>query len=191
MVIHDTTVDRTTNAKGAVAELTLDQLQALDAGDGARIPTLAESLDVVGARCHVDIEVKAKAAADSVVREAAQRPGLRWAMSSFDHDVLRFVRSMSRDIELWPLVREFDREALMTARELGAPVLAIADRSVTREVVAELRSWDIGAWVWTVNDPDRARTLESWSVEGVCTDTPGAIVPLFGGASGADPPSAG
>lgn len=191
VVIHDTTVDRTTNGKGAVAELTLDQLQALDAGDGTRIPTLAETLDVVGARCHVDIEVKAKAAADSVIREAAQRPVLRWAMSSFDHDVLRYVRSMSRHVELWPLVSEFDSGAVMTARELGAPVLAIADRGVTREVVAELRSWEIGAWVWTVNDPDRARTLKSWSVEGVCTDTPGAIVAVVGGGQRADHPSAG
>ncbi len=189
VVIHDPTVERTTNGSGVVAEMTLEELQVLDAGAGARIPTLAEVLDVVASQCHVDIEVKAVAAAETVLREAERRHSLRWAMSSFDHDVLRFVRSRSREIELWPLVTEVSADALAAVRELISPVLAIADRGLTRDVVSELRALDIGVWVWTVNEPHRARTLASWSVESVCTDDPGVIMDAIGlereGGSGA------
>ena len=81
VVIHDATVDRTTTGTGAVSEMTLAELRSLDAGAGSSIPTLAHVLECVASRCYLDIEVKAAAAADAVVREASQRPGLRWAMS--------------------------------------------------------------------------------------------------------------
>ena len=81
LVIHDATVDRTIAGTGAVSQMTLAELQALDAGTGSSIATLADVLECVASRCYFDIEVKAAAAADAVVREASQRPGLRWAMS--------------------------------------------------------------------------------------------------------------
>src|SRR6187200_2440153 len=61
VVIHDESVDRTTNGSGDVANLDLASLRQLDAGNGATIPTLIEVLDVVGDTLHVDIEVKAAA----------------------------------------------------------------------------------------------------------------------------------
>ncbi len=180
VVIHDDTVDRTTNGSGAVAELTLAELNELEGAAGERIPTLEDVLDLVGTRCAADIEVKAAAAARVVLREAGRRNGLRWAMSSFDHDVLRFARSMSSAVELWPLVTRVDSAVLATVRELRSSVLALNDRSVTQPTVDELKAEGIGIWAWTVNDPDRARTLASWNVDGICTDDPGAIARAIG-----------
>lgn len=180
VVIHDDTVDRTTNGSGAVAEMTLAELNELEAAAGERIPTLGDVLDLIGSRCIVDIEVKAAAAAEVVLREAGRRNGLQWTMSSFDHDVLRFARSMSSVVELWPLVARVDCNALATARELRSPVLALNERSVTRPTVDKLKAEGIGVWAWTVNDPDRARTLASWNVHGICTDDPGAIARAIG-----------
>ncbi len=180
VVIHDDTVHRTTNGSGAVAELTLAELNELEGAAGERIPTLEDVLDLVGTRCAVDIEVKAAAAARVVLREARRRNGLRWAMSSFDHDVLRLARSMSSVVELWPLVTRVDSDVLATVRELRSSVLALNDRSVTRPTVDELKAEGIGVWTWTVNDPDRARTLASWNVHGICTDDPGAIARAIG-----------
>lgn len=175
VVIHDWTVDRTTDGNGSVSELTLADLKALDAGNGDRIPALAEVLDLVGSAMHVDIEVKADAAADAVIREVERRSAVRWAVSSFDHDVLRYIRSKSAGIELWPLVEEVGDAAVATAQELASPFLAVNDRFMTQEIADELKRNMIGAWVWTVNDPLRASTLRSWSVWGVCTDDPGTI----------------
>lgn len=180
VIIHDPTVERTTDGKGRIAEMTLADLKELDAGEGEQIPTLAEVLDLVGSAAHVDIEVKAKEAAAAVIREAEDRRDLRWAMSSFDHDVLRFARSQSTSIELWPLVVTVTADALATAIDLRSPVIAIHDRSVIAEVVDKLATRSIGIWVWTVNDPERARMLARWSIAGICTDDPQAILDAVG-----------
>ncbi|MFN2234495.1 MAG: glycerophosphodiester phosphodiesterase [Anaerolineales bacterium] len=58
VVIHDDTVDRTTNGTGKVSQMTLEQLKFLDAGDGERIPTLSEVLERFGGRFLINIELK-------------------------------------------------------------------------------------------------------------------------------------
>ncbi len=66
VVIHDERVDRTTNGKGQVKEMTLKELKELDAGKGERIPTLEEVLDFVDRRAFIDIELKAEGIGNSV-----------------------------------------------------------------------------------------------------------------------------
>lgn len=60
VVIHDKTVNRTTDGKGKVADKTLAELQKLDAGNGEKIPTLQEVLDLVNRKALVSIEIKGK-----------------------------------------------------------------------------------------------------------------------------------
>jgi glycerophosphoryl diester phosphodiesterase len=176
VVIHDETVDRTTDGIGAIADLDLVQLKQLDAGNGSTIPTLAEVLDLIGDRLHVDIEVKAAAAADAVIEETGARPSLRFAISSFDHDVLRHVRDVSPTIELWPLTVGATDETLAAAEELGSPYIAINDRFVNAEIVEYVRETGRECWVWTVNRPGRASELETLGVAGICTDDPATLI---------------
>ena len=174
MVIHDATVDRTTNGVGAVSMLTCQELQSLDAGAGERIPTLGEVLDLVGSRLRIDIEVKADAAADAVLQEVGRRR-LRWLISSFDWDVLRYVRTRQPDAELWPLTVGASDDAIGVAKELGSPALAISHRGLDADIAAYLREIGLGFWVWTVNDPDMAAAISSWGAIGICTDDPARI----------------
>jgi glycerophosphoryl diester phosphodiesterase len=176
VVIHDETVDRTTNGSGAVADLTAAALQALDAGGGAGIPTLAEVLDLVGDSLHVDIEVKAAAAADAILAETGARRDLRFAISSFDHDVLRHVRSVEPAVELWPLTDDVIDDAIDTANALGSPIIAIDDPMVNKEIVDYAAARGRALWVWTVNDPERAAALDTLGVAGICTDDPAAVI---------------
>ncbi len=176
VVIHDETVERTTDGIGAVAKLDLVQLRQLDAGNGSTIPTLTEVLDLIGDRLHVDIEVKAAAAADAVVREAGARPSLRFAISSFNHDVLHHVRDVSPSIELWPLTVGATEETLAAADKLNAPCIAIYDRFVNVEIIDFVRARGKECWVWTVNDSERAAELETLGVAGICTDDPATLM---------------
>ncbi len=176
VVIHDDTLDRTTDGSGSVAEIDQVDLGRLDAGGGSRIPTLNQVLDQVGDALHVDIEVKAAAAADAVVAATRKRPSLRFAISSFDHDVLQHVRRQDPDIELWPLTMGASDAALATATGLGSPCLALNDAFVNAEVVDFLRGRDIEAWVWTVNDSVRAQALATMGVTGICTDDPASLL---------------
>lgn len=175
VVIHDETVDRTTDGTGAIVEMDHTDLMRLDAGGGARIPTLDEVLDLAGDAMHVDIEVKA-AAADAVILAATRRPALRYAVSSFDLDVLRHVRRREPDVELWPLTMGASDDALATAAELGSSYIALNDGFVNGDIVAYLRGRGLEAWVWTVNDPVRGAELEALGVAGICTDDPGRLL---------------
>ncbi len=178
MVIHDATVDRTTNGTGAVADLTQAELQALDAGNGERIPTLAEVFDLVGNRLHVDIEVKANTAGEAVLNELHGRD-LRWLISSFKWDVLRFVRSRDAGAELWPLANGASDEAIAVAHEIGAKALAISHQGMDEDIAAHIKEQGLDFWVWTVNDPSLAETLVEWGAIGICTDDPATIQARF------------
>lgn len=175
VVIHDESVDRTTDGTGLVAESTYAEIQNLDAGNGERIPTLQEVCDLVQGHTHLNIEVKANAAAEVVLREVNLRPSLHWAISSFDWDVLRFIRREDVQAELQPLTIGATEEALACAVEVGARQLNLFNAAVDEDIVAFLRERKLGAWVWTVNDPTRAADLVRWNVAGICTDDPARL----------------
>lgn len=176
VVIHDSTVDRTTNGSGDVAEINVADLKSLDAGNGQTIPTLTEVLDVVAGKAHVDIEVKAARAAEAVLLEVARHAELNWVMSSFDHDLLRYVRSVEARVELWPLTPGASDDALEAARDIGSPVLAISDQGINRDIALYIQEQGFASWVWTVNDPERAAVLATWPVVGICTDVPAVLL---------------
>jgi glycerophosphoryl diester phosphodiesterase len=180
VVIHDETVDRTTNGKGAVADLTAAELRELDAGDGEHVPTLAEVLDLVGDQLHVDIEVKANAAGEAVLEEVRGRE-TRWLISSFDWDVLRYVRSVDEEAEIWVLALGATDDALETVEELGASALALWQRAIDEDIAQMLIEKSIPFWPWTVNDPEQARQLLEWGAFGICTDEPAKLQEVLEG----------
>lgn len=176
VVIHDETVDRTTNATGPVASWTAAELAAMDAGDGEGIPSLSDVIDLVVGKTRLNIEVKAAAAADAVLVLVEQSQNLDWAISSFDWDVLRHVRNARADAALWPLTYGATEEAIAFAQEIGAVQLNLVDEAVDADIVRVLLELGIGSWVWTVNDPERAATLAAWGATGICTDQPAALL---------------
>ena len=68
VVIHDDTVDRTTDGRGRVSDMDIDSLRSLDAGMGERIPLLKEVLGALGGRCSLNIELKGTGTAGPVSR---------------------------------------------------------------------------------------------------------------------------
>lgn len=104
VVMHDSHVDRTTDGVGAVDALTLQELRALDAGDGHPVPTLDEVLALAAARgAEVNIEIKAADAAAAVLEVVGGHEGLAWFISSFHWDTLRQVRALAPDARIYPL----------------------------------------------------------------------------------------
>ena len=80
VVIHDTTVDRTTDGQGAIADFTLAEAKQLDTGKGERIPTLQEVMDLVQGTVILQIELKGPDTAEPVVRAVEQTV---WKMRCF------------------------------------------------------------------------------------------------------------
>lgn len=177
VVCHDETLDRTTNASGPISDFTVAELRAVDAGNGEYVPTLLEVLELVGDSMHVDIEVKANAAGAAVLEDVQKVPGLRWLVSSFDWNVLRFVRSKDAEADIWVLTPDDRKEAIAAYHELNAGALAIWERNMNADVAASLAEQSIPWWPWTVNDPKQAKQMFAWGAIGICTDNPAMEIP--------------
>jgi glycerophosphoryl diester phosphodiesterase len=181
VVIHDETVDRTTNGTGAVATMPLDQLRELDAGRGERIPLLAEVLEQFRATPLI-IELKVvEAARPALELVATHHARDRVIFGSFLHAALEAARSAGA------FTTASQREL---ARLLPAAAMRGAPRAVPFQAIAMppsyygvplpiggyARATNVPVHVWTVNDPNVAQRLRRAGVCGIITDDPAALL---------------
>jgi glycerophosphoryl diester phosphodiesterase len=188
VVIHDFSVEKTTDGHGLVAQMTAAELLRLDAGShfsaafaGTRIPTLAAVLDLVGDRCRINIEIKsldpyARDASDAVAAIIRQRNLYEQVIvSSFNPITLLKMRHLDGAIALGVL---YDGEMPIFFRRVwaGPPLSPQAQHPHYRLVDAAYMQWaqEIGAEVntWTVNEPEDARRLAALGVHTLITDVP-------------------
>jgi glycerophosphoryl diester phosphodiesterase len=169
VVIHDETVNRTTNGSGYVRDLVYDQLRQFDAGCGEPIPLLIDVLDEFGARCLLNIELKDRGIARDVKRLVLERelePHV--IVSAFDWEELRplipEIPIALLSSRLWNLVRR--------ARELGAIAIHPRRNIVTRRLLATAREANLRVHVWTVNDPAEMSRFRELGIDGIFTDFP-------------------
>lgn len=169
---HDAGLHRAWGLDRAIGDLTLDELRAIAPG----VPTFTEVISLVEGRCRLDIEIKEAGIEEAVMGILAGRPRDRWAISSFDWDVLREIRGLDESAELWVLCLAASPGAVDAADGLDATTLAIQHTAVTAEVVERLTSIGRRVMSWTVNEPARAVELASWGVATICTDDPAAML---------------
>jgi len=174
VVIHDDDVARTTNGPGRLASYAFAALRRLDAGDGQSIPTLGEVLDAVPHEVAVNVELKGAATAEPVARllGGLRRPLL---VSSFDHDELGRFHDLLPKVPCAPLASRWRPELQAVAQRLGAWSVHLADRIASPTRIAAVRGWGRRCLVYTVNDPARARQLQTLGVAGVFTDYPDRV----------------
>lgn len=177
VLMHDETVDRTTDGQGAVAALTLDQLRRCRLG-GEAVPTLAEAL----ARCAdlglwANIELKAPAGREAATgRAVARHLAGRWpgpgVVSSFAPAALAACRQEAADLPLALLYRQPPADWPARLRALGAVALHCAARYANRELIAASRAAGIPLACYTVNARAAAERLLTAGVSAVFTDRP-------------------
>ena len=213
VVIHDATVDRTTDGAGAVAGMTLDELRNLDAGyrfsldggsthpyrgRGLRIPTLAEVYEMFPATCvNVDIKEPQPGAEEAVLRvirnAGAQERSL---VVSDDHAVVRRFRRVSAgristgasrlEITAFYIISRLGLQRLVHPAydALQVPVEHRGVSLVTPRFVGAAHSRGVRADVWTINDPGEMRSLLDLGVDVIMTDRPETLASVLGGHAG-------
>ncbi len=178
VVIHDNTLDRTTNGLGPVMEKTFAQLRSLDAGKGEKIPTLEEVFDAVNRHAIVNVELKGPRTAAPVValiHDYVERRGWRFEdflVSSFDHAQLRETKMLRSEIRLGALFEDPLPELVSRAARLGAWSIHVSRRVVAPELVGEAHRRGLKIFVYTVNEPVELAGLDALGVDGVFTDYP-------------------
>ena len=174
-VIHDDTVDRTTNGKGRVSCLSDTEMYNLRCVNEAQIPTLRDVLDFVVEQPTapaVNVELKGQGTAEYVARLIKDYPDLAFLVSSFDHSELRMFRSIDSSTDVAPLFSRWQDNAVAVARELSACCINLAVRSATEARCRHIRQHDLAVLIYTVNTVSTAQRLEAMGVAGIFTDRP-------------------
>jgi glycerophosphoryl diester phosphodiesterase len=188
VVIHDPTVDRTTDGHGHVSDLTLSDLRALDAGSffsdryrGEKIPLLAEVFETVGKKIFINVELTNYATPrDQLVEKVCalvRKYGLeRWLIfSSFFDSNLKKAEQLAPEVPrgllardgwlgVWPRSFGFafgNYAALHLHRTNANPAQVRRVHRLRRRI-----------HVWTVNQAEEMSRLHSWGVDGIFTDDP-------------------
>ncbi|MGA8113884.1 MAG: glycerophosphodiester phosphodiesterase family protein [Actinocatenispora sp.] len=171
VIMHDATVDRTTNGSGAVAELTLAEIRALDAGDGERVPTFAEVLAAVD--LPIQAEIKAPEAVDAFAATVLEHALTdRVVASSFRPEALLAVAAA---VPVLTRVLIFSKEAeerVDKAVSLGATWVAPSIAVLTEDVMSRCTAAELNVCAWPANTPEQVRDALALGAHAVTSDYP-------------------
>jgi len=207
-VIHDETLDRTTDRTGRIADLTMDEIREADAGatfartgDSGfpfagrdhQVPTLDEVLAWLPDDLGLVIEIKARAAADSVVKAVrghAARSGGRLSVISFDEAAIDRVHELDNEIRTGYLLvpSQSITDAIVFATEHGhLGVLPwegdLGFDALETIALAQAYGREVGCYV--VNDPERMQHVVALGLWGFVTDAPDVARDTLGPRSAA------
>jgi glycerophosphoryl diester phosphodiesterase len=192
VVLHDATVDRTTDGRGAVDAMSLQELKRLDAGvkfgaefAGERVPTLAEVFQLTasakGRWGAFNLELKAPGTEDAVCDLIRAYDALNSTIvSSFDWAALSRVRRRAPEIRIGLLASTQPAQLLTAAMEMGAnginPRFDIVDQDLCR--AAHMHT--IQVYVWTVDAIEIMSELAAKGVDGIMTNYPERLAQVRG-----------
>jgi glycerophosphoryl diester phosphodiesterase len=192
VVIHDDTVDATTDGHGRVSAMSLADLRTLDAGSwfgerfsGERIPTLQEVFDAIGHRLLVNVEIKVEAGyhpiaqEEEVVRLIEDNQMIdRVIVSSFSPRSLRRVHKLDPNTRLGLLYGRPEPAVLpLVLRWLGVRYDALhpSFQMVDARYIERARRWGVQVNVWTVNAAGDMVRMRDLGVDSIITNYPDVL----------------
>jgi len=189
VVMHDATIDRTTDGYGRVNDLTLAEIRRVDAGawksaefKGEHVPLLEEVFEAVGQRMLINVEIKGMSlrgtGVEAKVAALIEKHGLldRVLLSSFNPFALRRVKQVNARLACGLLSQP--NSPIFLRKAWLAPLIPNLNArhphysQVNRAVVDEFHALGLGVNVWTVNQAGVARAMAQAGVDGLLGDDP-------------------
>ncbi|NHC42752.1 glycerophosphodiester phosphodiesterase [Bacillus sp. MM2020_1] len=191
VVIHDTTVNRTTNGKGKVKDYTLKDIQNLDAGSwfdfkfaGEKIPSLSEFLDEFAGKVGILLELKKPSLYPQIVEKTAEELIKRklttgdsqMIVQSFDRDSLKRFHELLPSIPIGVLVKNAGVK-MITNKDLRSftSYVSYVNPKITmvnKRLIKRIHHHGLKTIIWTVKKKNDVMTLKELHVEGIITDFP-------------------
>jgi glycerophosphoryl diester phosphodiesterase len=199
IAIHDFTLDRTTNGKGQVHLLTLEEIRALDAGawfrdrgggpfSGQQVPTLGEILDFAEEKDLIFyLEIKSgpawgvEHAVVAALRD--QNASARVVILSFDPTALDTVHRLDSTMMTGLLCEHPSNDLVERTVRAGARQLVAGGDLITPGVVDKAHHAGLQVVAWTINEPEQMRRLIGTGVDGIITDYPDRLLSILCGQS--------
>ncbi len=179
VVIHDATVDRTTNGTGPVSGYSVQEIKRLDAGKGEAIPTLQEVIDLIDKRVMLIIELKEEGTEGSVV-DLIVRNNLfdKSCVISFWHRLVKTVKAMDSRIKTGVLLVGSPVDACVATRA-SADALVMKYTFVDRELVEMAHEKGLKVFIWNIDDRELLRPYVDMGVDAIGTNDPRVLVEYF------------
>ncbi|MFP4528500.1 MAG: glycerophosphodiester phosphodiesterase [Candidatus Kapaibacterium sp.] len=191
VAFHDDTLDRTTNAKGPVAERNYDELRSLDAGSwfdkefaGTKIPSLEEVIDVIKDKLYLNIEVKSYPGGN-VTRDLARIVGTvegagyaeYTLYSSFDHKLLSAIKTIDPALPTAAIMIPGDeRLPSEISRETGSEGFVCSIAQISERIAEDAEKHGIFTAVYPVDTPVQLDLTLRFGVKSIVTNFPGEII---------------
>jgi glycerophosphoryl diester phosphodiesterase len=169
VVLHDATLERVQGVASPVTELEVPALARHS------VPTLAEVLSAVGREPFLDIELKAPPNHELVTvveaaRGTAESSLARAAISSFDPEILAWVRARRPSWARWLNTRELETSTIEGAIDLGCEAVAVTWRALDERSVARARDAGLDVVAWTVRRRPTFERLARLGVTAICVE---------------------
>ncbi|MBO3287236.1 glycerophosphodiester phosphodiesterase [Paenibacillus sp. FSL M8-0228] len=194
VLIHDESLERTTGCSLDVRDITLEELNKLDAGGwfgekfrGERVPMLDELLELAQSSSNTIINLELKNSIylypgmEEEVIAAVKRFGLEQQViiSSFNHESLALCAQLAPEIKTGALYIEIMVRPSEYATQFGVTALHAYKQVVTPEAVSEALALGVVYHPWTVNEPEEMKRLLEAGVNGIITDYPDRLAHLL------------
>jgi len=176
VLMHDLTVDRSTNGSGEVAKLSLQELRALDAG-GEPVPTLAEVLELTAGKAVLVIEIKQPGIEEEIATVLRERKALADSMVwSFFPQALDGMRAAEPRIPAGLLVAAESLPRWGRMRELavrtGLQAVSVFFAGINEEIACDCQRSGLALYAWTVDGKREMSRLIELGIDGICTNFP-------------------
>ncbi len=182
VVIHDDTLERTTNGKGLVSDFTFAELQKLDAGGigfpGEKIPSLMDVIELIDNKCRLFIELKAENSEKPVaeiITHAVNNLGWDYEhfyICSFNHNQIKFISGLIPQIKTCALLVGIPVSLAQIAAEAGAWSLNPAIDHVTREFIDDAHKRGLKVLAWTADSPEQIERANALGIDGLFSNFP-------------------
>ena len=178
VVIHDRWVHRTTNGSGQLSDYRFSELRQLDAGQGQRVPTLWEVMQLIDGQCRLNIEVKGIQDVDllfSYIDKACQELHFsqeQFILSSFDHHLLAAIKHQRPSLLLGALTASKPLDYAAFAERLQAYSVNADVTFLDHNFVKDAHLRGLKVFVYTVDERDDLALLADWQVDGVFCNAP-------------------
>ncbi len=176
VIMHDESVDRTTNGTGNIAELNLSYLRQLEAGRTERIPTLRETLDLCRGKIELEIELKTDLDGSLIVSEVREAGNTEIRFISFSVKALSMVMDLAPEFPRSLLCGRIDPDYVARARACEADVISVNFKNMIPETAADIHDNGFKAAVWTPNTPEDIREALDLGVDRITSDYPDRVM---------------